>query len=734
MKLTLRPLALMIATALAPVSVSAADSAAGAAALDIIYVIARKVPQAQAEVVNAVGQVDRETLDRIQAQTIRDAFRYEPAVAVSGDSHRFGLSGFNIRGLTGNRVAVELDGVPLAEGFSVGDLANAGRDAVDIEALQRIEFLRGPASTLYGSDALAGVVAYTTRDPHALAADGPHLAYRLAHASRDDGTRHSALAAWASGPHGLMALATERRSHEVDNHPIDAADANPADRERRSALFKYAFVGDGIRASLLADRSILESDADVQSLVNGPGRFATTTALQALDSNERERVLLSASGEPGLAWLAGWQLRLYQQDSLTRQRSLQSIAAAPPRTPAYFRDRVFVIEQQQRGAELIFDSRFDTGALAHDLVYGLSLQRNRFSEYRNGLQTRLDTGVVSNVILGEVMPVRDFPLSHTRETAIYLQDDIALGASDVSLVAGLRHERYRLDASIDPLFAEDFDIVPSDIERSSTTPRLGLRWEPASGLSLYVLAAEGYRAPPFSDVNIALSLMLLNYEVRPNPDLRPERSRGIEFGVDWQGERGGLRAALFDNRYRDLIDSRANLGIDPDSGALVFQSVNRERARIRGVELAFDTPIDAWIDSLHGWTLHGALAWMRGDDTRRDQPLASVPPPRAVLGLRREARGRGPGLELVMTASAARDRIDRTGPALFEAPGHAVFDLLADWQLQPHVSLTAGVFNITDRRYWEWGDLGGVLADSTPAADFFTAPGRNIGATLEIAW
>jgi hemoglobin/transferrin/lactoferrin receptor protein len=729
----IRPLALSVAllTALAPPA-TAADAAAPM--LDAVYVIARKLPQAQAEVVNAVGQVDRETLDRIQAQDIRDAFRYEPAVAVPADSHRFGLSGFNIRGLDGNRVAIEVDGVPLAEGFRVGDLANAGRDAVDVEALSRIEYLRGPASTLYGSDALAGVVAYTTRDPHELARDGSHVAARYGYTSRDDGQRGSALAAWSDGRHGVLALVTERRFSETANHRDSEPDANPSQRERRSGLFKYAFRSEAVRAALLLDRSILEADTEVRSLVRGPGRFATTTALTALDTGERERALLSAEAQPGLAWLERWQARIYRQDSHTRQRSLQGIAAVPPRTPAYYRDRLFAIDQRQSGGELTLHSRFDTGPLAHDVVYGVSLQRNRIEEFRNGLQTRLDTGAVTNVILGEVMPVRDFPNSTTRETGVYLQDDIALGDSGVSVIAGLRHERYRLDTDVDPMFAEDFSLLPVDISRSRTTPRLGLRWDAGAGLSLYALAAEGYRAPPFSDVNIALSLMLLNYEVRPNPDLRPERSRGLEFGIDWQGEVGGLRAALFENRYRDLIESRANLGIDPDSGAVVFQSINRERARIHGIELAFELRLGRIADQLHGWQFTGAMAAMRGDDTRRDQPLNSVPPPRAVLGLRREAQGHEPGLELVLTAARARDRTDATGPPMFRAPGHATLDLLADWRWGDHATVTAGLFNLADRRYWEWGSLGGVLADNVPAVDFYTAPGRNFGVTLELAW
>ncbi len=726
---TVLPLAL--AAALAPTAARAVDDAA-AIGLDRIFVVARKIAQAQAEVVNAVGQIEREQLDRLQAQDVRDALRYEPAIAVPADANRFGLSGFSIRGLDGNRVAVELDGVPLAEAFKVGDLASAGRDAIDIEAVESIEYLRGPASTLYGSDALAGVIAFRSRDPRSLAADGAHYQLRQSWHGRDDGRRTSALAAWSGERHALLALATRRDAHEIENNAGAAGPAaNPADRERRSGLLKYVFSADAFEASLLVDRTEQTTDTDVRSLVRGPGRFSTTTALRGIDASERERALFAAEGDPGLDWLVRWQFRLYRQDSATRQRSLQEIAATPPRTPAQFRDRLFALDQRSHGAELTLNSRFDTAALAHDLVWGLSLRRDRFTQFRDGIQIRRDTGQVSNVILGEVLPVRDFPNSRTDEDALYLQDDVALGDSGFSLVAGLRHERYRLEAEADPLFAEDFAIVPEDIARSTTTSRLGLRWEARDDLSIYALWAEGFRAPPFSDVNIALSLTGLNYEVRPNPDLRDERSRGVEFGLDWRGARGGLRAAVFDNRYRDLIESRANLGVDPASGALVFQSVNRERARIRGVELAFDHALPG---AASDWQLRGALAWLRGDDTRRDQPLATVPPPRAVLGMRREGAGWRPGTELVVTAAKARDRIDSTGPALFRAPGYATVDLLLDWQPGEHVRIEAGLFNLFDRRYWEFGQLGGVLQDGLPPPAFQTAPGRNAAVTVSVVW
>ena len=127
--------------------------------LDRVVVIASKAPEPAGRVVGTFAAIEREMLERHQAQDIADLVRYQPGIDALGDSTRFGWQGFSIRGLDGNRVGMEIDGVPVAEAFSVGQFAAAGRDLVELDALQRVEILRGPASTLYGSDALAGVVA-----------------------------------------------------------------------------------------------------------------------------------------------------------------------------------------------------------------------------------------------------------------------------------------------------------------------------------------------------------------------------------------------------------------------------------------------------------------------------------------------------------------------------------------------------------------------------------------------
>ena len=75
--------------------------------------------------------------------------------------------GISIRGLGGKRVNILIDGIRIADAYT-----GYGRDVVDMGLLKRVEILKGPSSALYGSDGLAGVVSYVTKDPEDLATEG----------------------------------------------------------------------------------------------------------------------------------------------------------------------------------------------------------------------------------------------------------------------------------------------------------------------------------------------------------------------------------------------------------------------------------------------------------------------------------------------------------------------------------------------------------------------------------
>jgi hemoglobin/transferrin/lactoferrin receptor protein len=702
--------------------------------LDRVVVIASKAPEPAGRVVGTVAAIDREALERYQVQDIADLVRYQPGIDALGDSTRFGWQGFSIRGLDGNRVGMEIDGVPVAEAFSVGQFASAGRDLVELDALQRVEILRGPASTLYGSDALAGVVAYRTRDPGDLIArgdDNHQFSSRLGWSGRDDSLGASAAFAARNADDRFegMLMATRRDGHEADNasstHP-----ANPLDYRRDGLLAKVVWNAQQYgRWVATFDHGEGEAQTDVRSLRFGPGRFSTTTDLRGDDRYRRSRVSLGAEWSPRWNWLDRTELLLYTQRSETQQDTAQMrLADRTTRFPS-LRLRRFDIEQRNSGVEWLGEVRSGEGAVRHRQVFGVEFARTDYTGQRDGSEINLLTGTSSNVVLGERFPVRDFPNSAAHETGVFWQDEIGIGER-FAIVPGLRWERYELDATVDAIFREDYPSVRvADIRRSAWTPKLGLRWEIGTHSTFFAQYARGFRAPPFGDVNIGLSLTLLNYEVRPNPDLRPETSHGLEAGWRWQ--RDGMRASVsvYRNRYRDLIDSRANLGIDPVSGALVFQSVNRSRARIEGIEGEWQ-----WTPAFSSdWEFRAAAAWARGRDRARDRPLNSVAPARVVLGVSWAPVRADFGVEAVATGVAGQSRLDETAGPLFHAPGHALFDVHAWWRPAQEVRVNLSLLNAFDRRHWDWSTVRGVSATASDL-DFYTRPGRSLTLSVSFDW
>lgn len=710
------------------------------AKLDSIVVVASRAAEPLSQVVSSVAQVERDELDRHLVRDLEGLTRYIPGVSVVRDGHRFGDRGFSIRGLDGNRVRVLVDDIPLADAYSIGQFASAGRDLVDLEAVDRVEVLRGPASTLYGSDALAGVVAFRTRDPDDLLSRSGgirHVGVRLGWDGMDDSFLRAA--SWAgqaaNGRWQGMAIVGRRSGNEAGNRAWRAEDGpNPLDYQRDNAIAKLVHdAGTAGRYTLTFDASRNERETSVNSLRFGSGRFNTTYRLDADDRDRRDRLSLAGQWQPQRTWLDSLDAQIYLQDTSIRQDSDQY--RLPDRATPFesLRWRRFEYEANAVGLGLLGQSRHEHGEVRHWQVFGLDLSTQRYEGLRDGLETNLVTGATSSLILGEPLPVRDFPNTDADSLALFWQDEISIG-QHLAVIPGIRAEWYRLRAHPDSIFVEDFpDVVPVDIDEDQVTPRLGLRWSLGGGHNLFAQYARGFRAPPFGDVNIGLLLPIFNYEIRSNPDLKPERSHGLELGWRHVGDSVRASVSLYENRFRDLIESRANLGVEPDTGTLVFQSVNRDRARIRGVEADALWQLPTPAGAKGYWQLRGALAWSEGDDLRRKQPLNGVDPGRATLGLRFETDSGLWGMEAAVIAVQAKTRIDHSVDTLFAPPGYTRVDLYAWMEPRQGVRINAGLLNLGNRRYWDWSSVRGVLADDE-GTGFYSRAGRSFGATLALDW
>ncbi len=107
----------------------------GPAELEEVTVYARRmVPVSR--VAATVTVISDSDLQRTLAGDVKQMVRYEPGLSVRSDPFRFGLDTFTIRGMTGNRVSVEVDGIPSAPGFAIGSYSDSGRAFPDLAFVQ----------------------------------------------------------------------------------------------------------------------------------------------------------------------------------------------------------------------------------------------------------------------------------------------------------------------------------------------------------------------------------------------------------------------------------------------------------------------------------------------------------------------------------------------------------------------------------------------------------------------
>ena len=715
-------------------------------ALDAITVTATRIPQPVGDVAATVTVIDADEIERRIVNDIRDLVRYEPNLSVRNQAGRFGLSGFNIRGLDGNRVLVLIDGVRVADGFAIGDFSNAGRNSVDVDALKAVEILRGPSSSLYGSNALAGVVTLVTKDPRDFldpdAESDSALRFRLGHDQTDGSTQRGFTAAAAVGPWSAMALATRRTGGPLGNQGRnDAADStrtvpNPQDIASDALLARLVRDGEDGRATRLTlDLNDSRASTDVLSAIRefrlGPSRIQTES-LTGDDRQQRRRIAFDQTLGGLASFIDDGRFNVYRQSTETRQETLERRRTIPPAGPAQRaeRERTFLFDQTLSGAELVLRSDIAWGPVMHRVVYGLEWVETDTAQLRDGRQRNLLTGAVTNVVVPDTFPVRDFPISTTRELALFVQDEIALLDGRLTVVPGIRWDRYRLNPAPDEIFvADNPGITPVDIETTRASPKFGASFRLDEAWSLHANWARGFRAPPYNDANIGFTNLQFGYTAIPNPELRPETSEGLELGVRWRGAAGYAALTGFWNRYEDFIESLAALGVDPATGLLVFQSRNRTDVDIRGVELRGSLDLGAVSDAAAGFSMNAALGWSQGDDRERDQPLNTIDPAKAAVGLRYDAASARWNSELVMTAVTRKNRVDTEFGPLFESPGYATLDWFARWQLTDQLRLDAALLNLTDRRYWQWADVRGRPAGD-PVIDRFTSPGRSAAVNL----
>ncbi|BBH11348.1 TonB-dependent receptor [Chromobacterium haemolyticum] len=703
--------------------------AATPAELETVQVTAHRSSKPLAETAPNASVISRHKLDDQLVRDIADAVKYEPGVEVATDPARRGNAGYTIRGIDGNRILMLIDGIRLPESYAGGGSNNgavSGRDYVELETLRAIDIVKGPTSSLYGSDAIGGVVGYRTKtvDDFVPEEQGVGGSVKGFGGTADNGWGSSAGVGIKGERSDLMVLYTHRNGHETDNQGNNDSSGtlrtkpNPQSWDSDNVLAKLGFKpAANQRLELTLEHYRRDANTNLLNTLT-----STVRKNESEDRTQRDRVSLAWEGKQlgafdRLAVKAYYQ-KLDNADTNTEWRS---------NGQRIFSDYGFT--QDSYGLTLEAEHNFQALSAEHQLLWGADLSRSDTSRPR--MKTLFNTnGSSSNVVGTDTFPNKTFPDSRSERIGLFVQDEIKFGNGLVASPS-LRWDHYKMTPQPDQAFANGNPNnyqVPT-FKDGAFSPKLGLSLPFADHYTGFLQFSSGFRAPPFDDANMAFSNTAgsYKYQVIPNPNLKSETSRGVELGLKGQWTDFDFGVTAYANRYQDFID---RVGLGMIDGFDTYQYQNVGKVDIKGVEGRA-----AWRFA-PSWRAMASIAYTHGQNKQTNEPLASISPLNATLGLRYDQANFGG--EALLKLARANTRLPNLRPeeargqstTPFKAPGYAVLDLTAYWKPAKNTVLRAGVFNVFDQKYWKAADVRGK-SSSDRTLDLFTQPGRNVSASVE---
>jgi hemoglobin/transferrin/lactoferrin receptor protein len=716
---------------LLPVITEAQEASSGR--LEELTVNATRQPRTIENIAGTVSLISMEDIEKEMVDDLDDIARFQPGVSMNKNA-RGGNQGFTIRGIGGNRVLNVIDGVRGTDIYF-----GYGKDSFEMDNLQSVQIVRGPASVLYGADAMGGAVIFTTKTArdYVNSDSGSYFNVRSMASDADDQYKTGATAAFQNGDVGLIAQFTQRNwnEHEVNG----SGKVNPQDGNSDGILLKgFWDISDNQRLSISLESVEQEADFILESDL---GRSVSSSL--GYDQTERERIGFEYVLERDSGLFDDLQILFNVQDTDASQRTIQnrtSFSFVNPRNPRSFggaaaiRDTMFEFDQETTALNVNLRKSLSSGSLTHSFAYGFNFDETDTERPRDRFDRNVATGTVSREISAfpmapaEVFPNKSFPDTTTKRWGIYLQDEIQISDSGLTIIPGVRYDRYDMEANVDALLdgtnlVAGFGYPVEDFDDGEISLSLGALYDLDDTYSLFGQYAEGYRAPNFNEANQAFVNLGFGYAVLPNPEIDAESSDSVELGIRADYENAFLSLSIFSNNYEDFISSNF---IGQEGGLSLYQNQNIQDVEIQGAELL------SYFYLNNEWRVRASVAYARGDNETDDVPIDTVDPLTVVAGLRYDNANGNWGGELLVTAVDKKDRV--SSDSVVQPDNYTIVDLIADWELGDSLSLRLGVFNLFDEEYAHWQNIQGLNAVSS--ADTIAnayQPGMNIrlGFTVE---
>ncbi|HHF5857746.1 TPA: TonB-dependent receptor, partial [Haemophilus influenzae] len=345
-------------------------------------------------------------------------------------------------------------------------------------------------------------------------------------------------------------------------------------------------------------------------------------------------------------------------------------------------------------------------------------------------------------------------------------------------------------------FEENLALLLRKTDYKHHSYNLALNLDPTDWLRVQLKYANGFRAPTSDE--IYMTFKHPQFSIQPNTDLKAETSKTKEVAFTFYKNSSYITLNAFQNDYRNFIDL-VEVGERPiEEGSEIkypfHQNQNRDRARVRGIEIASRLEMGDLFEKLQGFHLGYKFTYQKGrikdnglhpkykeflelnKDThpeyeaiaRKPQPMNALQPTTSVYNIGYDAPSQKWGVDMYITNVAAKkakdsfnsqwtsmvarkekqytgnvkdiDASKANGKEVKDSRGlwrnnrYTVIDTIAYWKPIKNLTFTAGVYNLTNKKYLTWdsarsvrhlGTINRVQTETGKGLNRFYAPGRN---------
>ncbi|WP_122522623.1 TonB-dependent siderophore receptor [Pseudomonas viridiflava] len=622
------------------------------------------------ETPQSISVVTREAVEDIGATRLQDALDYAGGVGRANNFGGQGLTTFTVRGVTTGEFY--RNGFPINRGYP---------NMPDANTIERLEVLRGPATTLYGRGDPGGTFNVVSKQP--LAERSVTLGSQL----NDQGMKRGTLD--ASGPlddDGRFAyrlnVVGEGGDTFRDHVETERYGVTPVLSWQVDEATLITFEGDFMRNNAPLDRGLTRYPA--QTRTASQDTFFGEKDVGKLH-NDNNMAQIRFDHDLNADWKLGGGIQMLDGSLKGDAIEANGLAADGRTLGRNFNYRK--LEWTDRDVQLNVTGHFATGGFDHTLLAGVE-----YEDYDYKSIIRRSSGAVNaytidifDPVYGQARPALTRTTTNDKENlktyAAFVQDQVAL-TERMKLLAGVRFERFEHDY-------DTFGVgVPFTNSDNAVTPRLGLTYDLTDTVAVYANTARSFKP------NTGAS--------RLGGGFKAEEGKSYEVGVKWEAldRQLSVDAALYQ------IEKQNVLTTDPVDSTF---SVPAGEVRSRGLDLNVVGNLTP------EWRVMGSYAYVDAEVTKNNTlrsgtRLLNIPEQTfSLLNVYEFQDGALRGLGLGAGGRYVDQRAGQTANTAFSMDSYTVFDLLAFYKVNEHVKLNLDVKNVFDKEYEE-GAFGNVYA------------------------